>query len=267
MKKIGFIDYYLSEWHANNYPAWIRGLDCGYDVTHAWAELDISPVDGKSTDEWCESFGVKKCGSIEELCRECDAIIILAPSNPEKHLGYAEEAFKYGKPTYVDKTFAPDSAVAVKIFEIAKSYSTPFFSTSALRFAEELDALAGGDNFIITGGGSNFPEYCIHTVEMAVKLLNDEVEYTDVTTHGIHKICTLNTYGGKKATIIFAPPLPFTVTCSKADGKEVYVKISSDFFAHLMKDIIRFFECGEVSFDVKETLEVMKIRDSLLFKA
>ena len=102
---------------------------------------------------------------------------------------------------------------------------------------------------------------------MAVKLLNDEVEYTDVTTHGIHKICTLNTYGGKKATIIFAPPLPFTVTCSKADGKEVYVKISSDFFAHLMKDIIRFFECGEVSFDVKETLEVMKIRDSLLFKA
>ena len=75
MKKIGFVDYYLSEWHANNYPGWIRALDCGYDVTHAWAELDISPVDGKSTDEWCESFGVKKCGTIEELCRECDAII------------------------------------------------------------------------------------------------------------------------------------------------------------------------------------------------
>ena len=24
MKKIGFVDYYLSEWHANNYPAWIE---------------------------------------------------------------------------------------------------------------------------------------------------------------------------------------------------------------------------------------------------
>ena len=24
MKKIGFIDYYLSEWHANNYPALIE---------------------------------------------------------------------------------------------------------------------------------------------------------------------------------------------------------------------------------------------------
>ena len=26
MKKIGFIDFYLDEWHANNYPAWIREL-------------------------------------------------------------------------------------------------------------------------------------------------------------------------------------------------------------------------------------------------
>ena len=24
MKKIGFIDYFLSQWHANNYPAWIK---------------------------------------------------------------------------------------------------------------------------------------------------------------------------------------------------------------------------------------------------
>lgn len=26
MKKIGFIDYYLSEWHANNYPIWIKEI-------------------------------------------------------------------------------------------------------------------------------------------------------------------------------------------------------------------------------------------------
>ena len=38
MKKIGFVDYYISEWHANNYPAWIDALGCDYKVTHAWAE-------------------------------------------------------------------------------------------------------------------------------------------------------------------------------------------------------------------------------------
>ena len=31
MKTIGFIDYYLSEWHANNYPNWIKQACEGMD--------------------------------------------------------------------------------------------------------------------------------------------------------------------------------------------------------------------------------------------
>ena len=40
MKKIGFIDYYLSEWHANNYPDFIKKLTDDYEVAYAWAEKD-----------------------------------------------------------------------------------------------------------------------------------------------------------------------------------------------------------------------------------
>jgi hypothetical protein len=62
MKRIGLIDYYLSEWHANHYPEWIRqaneALGTDYRVTMAWAECEISPIDGVSTDEWCEKNGV-----------------------------------------------------------------------------------------------------------------------------------------------------------------------------------------------------------------
>ena len=56
MKRIGFVDYYISEWHANNYPAWIEeaneklGLD--YKVAFAWADIDTSPVSGETMDEW-----------------------------------------------------------------------------------------------------------------------------------------------------------------------------------------------------------------------
>ena len=50
MKKIGFVDYYISEWHANNYPAWIKSaceeLGADYQVAYAWAEEYVSPVDG-----------------------------------------------------------------------------------------------------------------------------------------------------------------------------------------------------------------------------
>ena len=31
-KKIGFVDLFIDEWHANNYPAWIKGVA---DAVHA----------------------------------------------------------------------------------------------------------------------------------------------------------------------------------------------------------------------------------------
>ncbi|MBE6610586.1 MAG: hypothetical protein E7634_07950 [Ruminococcaceae bacterium] len=264
MKKIGFVDYYISEWHANNYPVWIDSLGCDYKVACAWAELEISPVDGLSTEQWCEKFDVKQCGTIDELCKECDVIVILAPSNPEKHLAYAEAVLKYGKPTYIDKTFAPDLDTAKRIFELAEKHGAPFFSTSALRFADELEALSGGDNFIITGGGSSFEEYCVHTIEMAVKLLGDKVAKTDVIRQGKQRICSMVTENGKKATIIYASNLGFSVTCDKAGGSAARVDVKSNFFLNLMKDIVRFFDSGVVSFDQNETLEVMRVRDAAL---
>ena len=39
MKKIGFIDYYISEWHANNYVGWIHEITDEYRVSYAWAEI------------------------------------------------------------------------------------------------------------------------------------------------------------------------------------------------------------------------------------
>ena len=116
MKTIGFIDYYLSEWHANNYPAWIKEQSdkMGEEIAvkYAWAELEKSPLDGITTEEWCDKFGVFKCETIAELCEKADYILILAPSDPEKHLGYAKEALKFRKRTYIDKTFAPDYKTA-----------------------------------------------------------------------------------------------------------------------------------------------------------
>ena len=48
MKRIGFIDYYLDEWHANNYPQLIKEVSGGeLEVTCAYAVID-SP-DRKST--------------------------------------------------------------------------------------------------------------------------------------------------------------------------------------------------------------------------
>ena len=89
MKKIGFIDYYISEWHANNYPKWIKEINDEYCVAYAWAEIDVSPVDNVTTDQWCEKFGAEKCATIEELCEKSDFIIILSPAFAGLYILYA----------------------------------------------------------------------------------------------------------------------------------------------------------------------------------
>lgn len=264
MKKIGFVDYFISEWHANNYPAWIdaasKRLGLDMKVCYAWAEDDVSPVDGVTTDEWCEKFGTERCASIEELCEKSDYIVILSPSNAEKHLGYAEKVLKYGKPTYIDKTFSPDYATAERIFEIANEYGTPFFSTSALRYATELDSVNPVKTLDVTGGGRLFEEYCIHQIEMIVKLMN--APHTSVTARSTEDTVTaeIGFADGRTATVNFASDNPFTV---KADGGEV-VPISSDFFGILIADMLRFFDTKEVSFDTAQTLQAMDIREKML---
>ncbi len=271
MKKIGFVDYYLSEWHANNYPAWIRaacerlGLD--YEVAYGWAEEYVSPVYGKNTDEWCAEFGVQRCETLAELCEKSDVIVILAPSDPEKHLGYAEEVLKYGKRTYIDKTFAPDLVTAKRIFALSEQYGTPFFSTSALRFATELDRYEAPRQMITTGSGSNLAEYVIHQIEMIVKKLGAGAERIRAEQFGAQTYLHIEYGDDRTATMIFARSLPFTVYMADGDPKgvrPVYTEVTSSFFDGLISDMLRFFETGEISFHTEETLEVMKIREGAI---
>lgn len=263
MKKIGFVDYYISEWHANNYPAWIcdvsKAIGEDFTVVYAWAERDISPVDGLSTDEWCSQYNVSKCNTIQELCEKSDYIVILAPSDPDKHLAYAKAVLSYGKPTYIDKTFAPDCETAVKIFDIAKLHGTSFFSTSALRYAQEIEDL-DADKITTTGGGSNIAEYIIHQAEMIIKVLKANPVSATIEENADGYKGLVNFEGGKTAEIAYGPSLPFSVSI---DDKEV-IQIRSDFFRGLIADMLRFFTSGIPSFDINQTIWVMKLRDMIL---
>ena len=80
--------------------------------------------------------------------------MILAPANPEMHLRYAREVLKYKKTTYIDKTFAPNIVEAKKIFALGEKYQTPFFSTSALRYADEIDEFNQNVKAMQTQGGN-----------------------------------------------------------------------------------------------------------------
>lgn len=265
MKTIGFVDFYIDEWHANNYPAWIeetcKKTGADFKIAYAWAESDRPPEGGLSTAEWCEKFGVRKCGTLKELCEKSDYILVLAPSNPEKHLGYAEEVLKYGKRTYIDKTFAPDYATAKKIFDLAEKYNTPFFSSSALRYADELNGLTA-QSVMTTGGGRSLEEYIIHQAEMVVKVLGTGAFGVRVDRRGGQRYCHVEYPDGRAAVMVYADGLPFTVYAEKEGGETAYLPVVSDYFKNLIADILHFYATGEKSFSGEETLEVMKLREA-----
>ncbi len=268
MKKIGFVDYYISEWHANNYPNWFKEanekLGYDYEVAYFWAEEDLSPVDNVTSAQWAEKMGIQQLSTIEELCEKSDVIVVLAPSSPETHLRYAEAVLPYGKPTYIDKTFAPDLETTQKIFDIAKKYGTPFFSTSALRYAEELKAFDSVKNVIVTGGGRLFEEYLVHPCEMAVALLKKRVVKVKTEKIGKQYFCRAICESGNEIGIVFAETLGYSITGEFENGNVVYKNVTSSFFLNLISDILTFFEKGNTPFDTTETVEVMRLRAGLI---
>ena len=261
MFKLGFIDYYLDEWHANNYPAWIREASGGeVEVAYAYGKTD-SPLGGLSTAAWCEKFGIDRCAGIEELVEKSDGLIVLSPDNCEMHEVLCQVPLRSGKPTYVDKTFAPDYPTARRIFALAEESGTPCYSTSALRFAEEYRAIPLQD---ITGfsfwGPNDFETYAIHQLEplmMLAAVPASRVMY--LPGEDWYTLC-VELADGRCGTITgFGTGAPFTAHIAARSGS-IHAEVTSDFFRNFVAELVDFFRTGDVKVSHMETLSIMAVR-------
>lgn len=264
MKTIGFIDYYLSEWHANNYPAWIREINPEFTVAYAWAELDVSPVDGVTTDEWCAKFGARRCGTIEEVCEKADFLVVLSPDNPERHLDYAKRVFPCGKPCYMDKTFAPDAETARKIFALAKQHGVKLFSSSALRFADELRDWQEPLRSVTVSGGGRLDIYLIHFVEIAVRLMGADVESVMALSGGRNTVLAMKYRDGRIANLCMydskrAPSFAVSPESTDPEKRLPYVSIGDDYFKRLIAAILSMFDGAAVPVNPEETVTVIGV--------
>ncbi len=257
MKKLGFIDLFIDEWHANNYPAWIKEAKRGteFELAYAWEK---APRNGRPLEKWCEDFSVTPLGSIEEVVEKSDAVFVLAPSNPEVHRELAEIPLKSGKPVFVDKPFAPSKADAEAMFELAAKHNTPLMSSSALRFSTELNAYRNqpGTTYIeTTGGGSSFWEYSIHQVEMIVSVLGTGAKrIMQCGANGVEHMVIQ--YGDdRRASLTYTSNAPFTVNLVH-EGKMIVNPQCSDFFPVLLSEILDFFATGKSPIDAAQTIEI-----------
>lgn len=268
MKKVGFIDYYLDEWHANQYPAWIRDAAGGaMEVAFAYGMKDAGH--GLSNKEWCAKNGVTPCGTIEEVVARSDYLIVLSPDNPEQHEALAELPLASGKPTYIDKTFAPDRAAALRLFERAARHRTPLYSSSALRYAAEYAEVEREGIQVISSWGPGLLEnYSIHQIEPIVALMGTEAKRVMYTGTAAAPALLIEFSGGRQATIQQpGPGCPFTMAVNYASGACRVVQPASDFFQSFIRDLARFFETGEAAVPPAETIAVISIIENGLIAA
>ena len=257
MRNIGFIDLYLDEWHANNYPGWFRSSPARGDFVlgGAWEKRPGA----RALDVWCREMDIPAYTSMEKLLEDCDAFCVLAPSNPEVHEELADLPLRTGKPVYIDKPFAPDKAAAERLFELADKYNTPLFSSSALRFGDELIAARGKfpvETMTTQGGGSSYWEYCIHQLEMIVSTMgcSGKAALNHVVSGSTNQV-TIRFEDGRTAAVTLNPALDFSATLC-GNGVAEHVAGATNAFENLIAAMLKFFNDRIEPFDRQETIAV-----------
>jgi predicted dehydrogenase len=264
-KKIGFIDYFIDEWHANNYPAMIAksSLADKFEVALAW---DMVQKEGRrSMDEWSKEMKIPKAKSIAEVVEKCDVLIVLSPDNAEMHEELADLPLKSGKRVYIDKPFAPSLAAAKRLFEKAEKYGTPLMSSSALRFGSALetalkDTIADAPvHFVATRGGGDFTIYLIHQLEMLVMALGTGAKRVMQCGNAVEQLLVIDYGDGRRGSVNLAWGMQFGMTIAYGDKKLTEINTMNDFFPRFIEAMLRYFDTGENVVPKAETLEIVAL--------
>ncbi len=227
------------------------------------------------TAEVRDKWGVEIVDSIEELCRKVDVVIINSVDG-RTHLRQVRPVFAAKKPVFIDKPFTAGYADAREIVRLSRESGVPFFSSSSLRYAGELQAALRNEKLgRLTGAFTYGPAptephhpdlfwYGIHAVEMLYTLMGPGCDtVTRVHTDGADLVvgrwkdgrtgtmrgtrAGKQDYGfvafGEKATVATSPPM------------------RSD-YRGLLLEIVKFFQTGVVPVDPEVTLEMMAFMEA-----
>ena len=263
MKKIGFIDYYLDEWHANNYPEMFRQYTEGLEVAYAYGMID-SPKGGLTNKQWGEKYGIEVLDSIEEVIEKSDYLIVLSPDNPEMHEELCELPLKSGKNTYIDKTFADTVEIAKRIFKMAEEGHTKCYSTSALFFAEEYQPVYERNvDYIDSCGPNSFEIYAIHQLEPITAMVRSYPARAMAVADSKNPTVILEYENGKVVKVaLFSLGGPFSMNIGYADSSAELIEVKEDFWKPFICSLGAFFKTGEIPVPHENTLAVIAAREA-----
>ena len=231
-------------------------------------ESSAKRVDGYAK-ELNEKYHVEIVPTIGDLCGKVDAIL-LESVDGRKHLEQAKAALKCGKPMFIDKPLASTLPDALAIAKAAKAANVKWFSSSSLRWAEQMSSMRSPANKSVTVWGPgpidkthylDLSWYAIHPMEMLYALMGTGcVEVTRIASDNdvvvgkwsdgrIGSVQVLRPYGDYGA-------IAYTEKKVIESGK---IKVS---YVPMLKEIVKFFQTGVPPVNEDETLELFAFMDA-----
>ena len=216
-----------------------------------------------------EKYEVKFYDTIEELCQNVDGVC-LESVDGRPHLEQIKPVLKAHKPVFVDKPMAGSLRDVKEIFGLAKEADVPIFSSSALRFAKDTQAVKNGSMGKVTYGETYGPcdlephhpdlfWYGIHGVEALYTILGTGCETVQRTNTPEGKIEVIGLWsGGRKG--IFREDKTFH---GMAKGEKGEAPAGSfDGYVPLLAEIMKFFKTGVAPVAPQETIEIFAFMEA-----
>jgi hypothetical protein len=223
--------------------------------------------------EQVRGLGVEIVDSIPKLLEKVD-VVLLESDEGRIHLAEAVPVIKAKKPLWIDKPVAGSLADAIVIYELAKKYEVPVFSSSSLRFGpgirklrnnEQVGDILGASTWGSCSYSTGTPDmffYGIHGIEPLYALLGAGCETvsrlqtpgTDFVT-GVWRDGRVGAYRGIRRGASSAGAVAYgtkgIVPAEKGGGYE-----------DLCREIGRFFKTGKSPVAAEETIEIFAFMEA-----
>ena len=230
----------------------------------------------KFTAELKDKWQIELVDSIEALVQRVDAVMITSVDG-RVHLSQARPVLAARKPLFVDKPFTAGIRDAIELAKLARETGTPIFSSSSLRFSDDVVAIKHDQRLkqvlgaMTWGPGTLEPHhpdlfwYTIHAVEMLYTFMGPGCErVTRTDTPGADVVVGhwqngrigivrgiregASTYGQVVfggGAVVSAPP----ATAGTAAKRSSYYG--------LISAVMEFFRTGRSPVPLDETVEIM----------
>ncbi|MBL8812171.1 MAG: Gfo/Idh/MocA family oxidoreductase [Planctomycetaceae bacterium] len=213
-----------------------------------------------------KEHGVEIIEDLNAMVEKVDAVM-LETNDGRPHLEQVIPVLKARKPVFIDKPVAGSLTDAIAIYELAKHYNTPVFSSSSLRFAGAVQAVRAGSIGDVVGCDAFSP-------------CSLEATHPDLFWYGIHGCETLFTAMGPGVqTVVRTSTKDFDqVTGTWKDGRiGTFRGIRSgsggyggtafgtkgvasvgpyDGYKPLVVEIVKFYRTGTPPVTAEETLDI-----------